>query len=67
MKAKDVVTIYQAKTHLSKLVKQAAAGQTIYIGAYGQPQVILRGLTPEERLQLYNSQHSLRLKVQKSS
>lgn len=36
-----VVSIYDAKTHLSKLVKQAQAGETIYIGAYGNPQAIL--------------------------
>ncbi|MGH7237829.1 MAG: type II toxin-antitoxin system Phd/YefM family antitoxin [Candidatus Saccharimonadales bacterium] len=36
-----VVTIYEAKTNLSKLVKQAQAGQTIYIGAYGHAQAIL--------------------------
>lgn len=36
-----VVSIYEAKTHLSKLIKQAQAGETIYIGAYGNPQVIL--------------------------
>lgn len=41
---KNVVTIYDAKTNLSKLVKQAAAGNTIYMGAYGQPQVILAPL-----------------------
>lgn len=37
----SVVTIYEAKTNLSKLVKQAQAGQTIYIGAYGHAQAIL--------------------------
>lgn len=36
-----VISIYEAKTHLSKLVKQAQAGETIYIGAYGYPQAIL--------------------------
>ena len=36
-----VHTIYDAKTNLSKLVKKAAAGETIYIGAYGQAQAIL--------------------------
>jgi antitoxin (DNA-binding transcriptional repressor) of toxin-antitoxin stability system len=33
-----VSSIYEAKTHLSSLVKQAQAGATIYVGAYGQPQ-----------------------------
>lgn len=38
------ISIYAAKTHLSKLIKQAAEGKTIYIGAYGQPQAILTAL-----------------------
>ena len=36
-----VLSIYEAKTHLSKLVRQAEAGETIYIGAYGKQQAIL--------------------------
>jgi len=36
-----VISMYEAKTHLSKLVKQAQAGEVIYIGAYGQPQAII--------------------------
>ena len=35
------VPIHQAKSNLSKLVKRAAAGETIYIGAYGKPEVAL--------------------------
>lgn len=38
---KDVVPIHEAKTNLSKLIKLATAGKTIYIGAYGQPQAII--------------------------
>lgn len=38
---KNVLTIYEAKTNLSKLIKQAKEGSTIYIGAYGQPQAVL--------------------------
>jgi len=36
-----IVSIHEAKTNLSKLVKRAAAGETIYIGAYGKPEVAL--------------------------
>ncbi|HUD07082.1 MAG TPA: hypothetical protein VMR34_04295 [Candidatus Saccharimonadales bacterium] len=36
-----VISIYEAKTQFSKLVKKAQAGETIYIGAYGHPQAIL--------------------------
>ena len=37
----DVLSIHEAKTNLSKLVKKAKAGQTIYIGAYGKPEAII--------------------------
>lgn len=37
----EVVPIYEAKTNLSKLVKRANAGETIYIGAYGHAEAIL--------------------------
>ncbi|MCL2792069.1 MAG: type II toxin-antitoxin system prevent-host-death family antitoxin [Spirochaetaceae bacterium] len=35
------ISIHEAKTNLSKLIKRAAAGETIYIGAYGKPEVVL--------------------------
>ena len=35
------ISIHEAKTNLSKLVKRAASGETIYIGAYGRPEVAL--------------------------
>jgi len=41
---KNVIPIHEAKTNLSKLVKQAVAGNTIYIGAYGQPQAVITAL-----------------------
>ncbi len=37
----DVVSISEAKTQLSRLVKRALAGETIYIGAYGNIQAVL--------------------------
>ena len=39
--AVNTVSIHEAKTNFSKLVKRAAAGDTIYIGAYGKPQVAI--------------------------
>lgn len=47
-----VVTIYEAKTHLSALVKKAQAGETIYIGAYGQPQAILTPLPKKNKVKI---------------
>ena len=42
------VTIHEAKSNLSRLVKRAAAGETIYIGAYGKPEAALTAVSPEE-------------------
>jgi len=35
------VSIHEAKTNFSKLVKRAEAGEIIYIGAYGKPTVAI--------------------------
>jgi prevent-host-death family protein len=35
------ISIHEAKTNLSKLVKRAVAGETIYIGAYGKPEAVI--------------------------
>ena len=41
MKKNKTISIHDAKSNLSKLVKRAAGGETIYIGAYGKPEVKL--------------------------
>jgi antitoxin (DNA-binding transcriptional repressor) of toxin-antitoxin stability system len=41
------ISIFDAKTNLSKYIKLAESGKTIYIGAYGKPQVKLTNLKPE--------------------
>lgn len=41
-----VMTIYEARTNFSKLVKKAQSGQSVYIGAYGQPSVMLVPYVP---------------------
>ena len=41
METIKTLSIHEAKTNLSKLVKRAAAGETIYIGAYGKPEAAL--------------------------
>jgi prevent-host-death family protein len=43
------ITIHEAKSNLSKLVKRAAAGETIYIGAYGKPEAVLCAVSPEKQ------------------
>jgi prevent-host-death family protein len=40
------IPIHEAKSNLSKLVKRAAAGETIYIGAYGKPEAIITAVNP---------------------
>ncbi|HET8992084.1 MAG TPA: type II toxin-antitoxin system prevent-host-death family antitoxin [Candidatus Saccharimonadales bacterium] len=36
-----VITIHEAKTHLSKYIKVAQDGQPVYIGGYGKAEVML--------------------------
>lgn len=52
----EVISMHQAKSNLSQLVKRAASGETIFIGAYGKPAVKLIPAndepTPKKRLGL---------------
>jgi prevent-host-death family protein len=43
------ISIHEAKSNLSKLVKRAAAGETIYIGAYGKAEAVLTAAEPAEQ------------------
>ncbi len=47
---KKVVTIYDAKSSLSRLIARAADGETIYIGAFGKAQAILAPLPKQQRI-----------------
>ncbi len=47
-----VIPIYEAKTHLSKLVKMAQAGKTVYIGAYGQAQAVISPLPKKQKINI---------------
>jgi antitoxin (DNA-binding transcriptional repressor) of toxin-antitoxin stability system len=44
---KVVVPMHEAKSSLSQLVKRAAAGETIYIGAYGRAEAKLVAASDE--------------------
>jgi len=44
-----VITIHEAKTHLSKYIKQAKAGQPVSIGAFGKEEVILTVSNPKKK------------------
>jgi prevent-host-death family protein len=43
-----VITIYDAKTHLSKYIKQAKDGTPVYIGSYGEREVVLMAASPNK-------------------
>ena len=46
------ISIHDAKSSLSSLIKRAVAGETIYIGAYGKPEVVLTAYDPDEKAEL---------------
>ena len=48
MEAVKTISIHEAKTNLSKLVKRAAAGETIYLGAYGKPEAAITPFNPKK-------------------
>ena len=43
-----VVTIYEAKTNLSKYIKLAKLGRPVYIGRYGEREVVLMAAQPDK-------------------
>lgn len=45
----ETVNIYDAKTHLSKLVDKAAAGEDVVIGRHGKPLVRITRLESSKR------------------
>jgi prevent-host-death family protein len=50
-----IVTMHQAKSSLSQLVKRAANGETIFIGSYGRAEAVLTSAAsakPKKRLGL---------------
>lgn len=56
-----VITIYEAKANLSKLVKQAQTGKTVYIGAFGIPQAVIAPLPtkPKIKLGVWQGKHKI--------
>jgi len=47
-----VITIYEAKANLSKLVKRAQAGKTVYIGAFGIPQAVIAPMPKKPKIKI---------------
>lgn len=56
-----VVTIYDAKANLSKLVKSAQAGKTTYVGAFGVPQAVIAPLPkrPKIKIGVWQGKHKI--------
>ncbi len=44
----NTISIYDAKTNLSKYIKQAKAGTPVYIGSYGNREVVLMAIEPKK-------------------
>jgi len=42
------ISMHEAKSSLSRLVKRASAGETIYIGAYGKPEAMIKAVDSRE-------------------
>ena len=42
------ITIHDAKTNLSKYIKQAKAGIPVYIGSFGEQEVVLKAAKPKK-------------------
>ncbi len=53
----DVVTIGEAKTHLSKLVRKAEAGEIVYLGAYGKPTAMIVAVPQKPQRKLGTLSH----------
>jgi len=55
------ITIYDAKANLSKLVKRAQAGKTVYIGAFGIPQAVIAPLPtkPKIKIGVWQGKHKI--------
>lgn len=43
------IPIHEAKSNLSKLVKRAKEGETLYIGAFGHPDAILAPVPKQKK------------------
>lgn len=56
-----VITIYDAKANLSKLVKRAQAGKTVYIGAFGIAQAVIAPLPtkPKIKIGVWQGKHKI--------
>jgi antitoxin (DNA-binding transcriptional repressor) of toxin-antitoxin stability system len=62
-----VISIYEAKTNFSKLVKQAQAGKTIYVGAYGQAQAVISPLPAKKKINIGVWDHKKKKNAYKDS
>ncbi len=45
------ITVHEAKTHLSKYIKQAKAGKPVSIGSFGKEEVVLMAAPKKKPIQ----------------
>ena len=48
----DVINVQEAKTHFSRFLERASAGEVILIGKYGKPTAKLTAYAPQSELRL---------------
>jgi len=57
-----VINVQEAKTHLSRLIESAAAGEEVIIGKHGKPMVRLSSFTaPSEPRRLGGRESEIRI------
>lgn len=56
-----VINIYEAKANLSKFIKSAQDGKTVYIGAFGIPQAVIAPLPtkPKIKIGVWQDKHKI--------
>ncbi len=59
----SVVTIHEAKTHLSRLIQRALAGEEIVIAKRDQPLVRLEVISPQTPARRFGGQKGLILQM----
>ena len=49
------IPIHEAKANLSKYIQQAKAGQPVYIGSFGKPEVMLTVISSQKKPPLFGA------------
>lgn len=58
-----VVTIHDAKTNLSRYIREAKAGKPVYIGSYGDREVVLMAVNKQKKAIVFGTaKNTIKLK-----